>query len=537
MCIVFTLNGQRHDGLDNSFIVNELKMKYLRKRMIIVVDLDGLSHEASAEIIQGSRSGLFKGAVYDEIQRKLTATLAKDPDLQELEEQAEDELAHLQTGDIAVQNALDQLIDQHFSKAERLIEGSKEQGGRNRAFFSNDGTPVTVSVVTFGENGLAAELPVLVSNRESSTIRLKPNKDSSIVLKSHPVSDWSSLNDLAVLIDPQIPGLTHQITRDEGSAEVTLSFKEPEDFSTDEYPLEATLSVIGKFKEKNEPRLLEKAIEIRPSRPPTEPPKPPKLNDQPTHIRVASRQPVRLHADGADTHVRLSWDGKDYLVFEPSPLWTFSAVCTSHQDFPTLTFTKPTNGRFAVLVSTPKGFLVGTKLEFSIVARGPDNAELTTGFIAVVVEPPGPRTWEKQIQLNGQRRPPYDLRFVTEKVWEESTRWGDSTWSEEDAAAFIEPSNDRPLILCINEDFGLLRELIAKQIEEKKAEERTEEKKTRYISHIAFHLYQMYLGKEGLLKKQKEDPESDIKIPSDEEMQAEIDRVASTLIKLMQIMR
>jgi hypothetical protein len=29
MCIVFALNGQRHDGLDNSFIVNELKMKYL----------------------------------------------------------------------------------------------------------------------------------------------------------------------------------------------------------------------------------------------------------------------------------------------------------------------------------------------------------------------------------------------------------------------------------------------------------------------------------------------------------------------------
>src|SRR5207249_1769857 len=149
MCIVFTLNGQRHDGLDNSFIVNELGMKYLRKRMIIVVDLDGLSHQASAEIIQGSRSGLYKGAVFDEIRRKL-------------------------------------------------------------------------------------------------------NKLTTIALKSHPASDWSSLNDLAVLIEPQIPGLTHHITRNEGSAEVTLTFKEPEDFSIDEYPLEATMGVIAKFKEKNE---------------------------------------------------------------------------------------------------------------------------------------------------------------------------------------------------------------------------------------------------------------------------------------------
>src|SRR5947209_5620457 len=35
LCCVFLINGQRHDALDNSFIVNELKMKYLRKRMII----------------------------------------------------------------------------------------------------------------------------------------------------------------------------------------------------------------------------------------------------------------------------------------------------------------------------------------------------------------------------------------------------------------------------------------------------------------------------------------------------------------------
>src|SRR5687768_1560013 len=57
MCCVFLINGQRHHGLDNSLIVNDLKMKYLRKRMIIGVDLDGLTQVAIAEVMHGSRSG------------------------------------------------------------------------------------------------------------------------------------------------------------------------------------------------------------------------------------------------------------------------------------------------------------------------------------------------------------------------------------------------------------------------------------------------------------------------------------------------
>src|SRR6266853_1673264 len=31
LCCVFLINGQRHHGLDNSFIVGQLRMKYLRK--------------------------------------------------------------------------------------------------------------------------------------------------------------------------------------------------------------------------------------------------------------------------------------------------------------------------------------------------------------------------------------------------------------------------------------------------------------------------------------------------------------------------
>jgi hypothetical protein len=65
-----------------------------------------------------------------------------------------------------------------------------------------------------------------------------------------------------------------------------------------------------------------------------------------------------------------------------------------------------------------------------------------------------------------------------------------------------------------------------------------QEKKTKYTSHVAYHLYQMYLAKEEIKKARETQPEdTDIRLPDDDEMQGEINRVASTLIRLMEVMR
>jgi hypothetical protein len=45
-CCVFLINGQRQHAWDNQFIVRNLELKYLRNRMIAVVDCDGLRPEA-----------------------------------------------------------------------------------------------------------------------------------------------------------------------------------------------------------------------------------------------------------------------------------------------------------------------------------------------------------------------------------------------------------------------------------------------------------------------------------------------------------
>ncbi len=76
-----------------------------------------------------------------------------------------------------------------------------------------------------------------------------------------------------------------------------------------------------------------------------------------------------------------------------------------------------------------------------------------------------------------------------------------------------------------------------KLVAQKAAEQTIDQRRTKYTSHIAYHLYQMYLAKEESQKKKDADPEdSDLRIPADDEMQDEINRVASTLIRLMDVM-
>jgi hypothetical protein len=62
-CVVFLVNGQRQEFLDNTFIVQELGFKYLRSRMMIAIDVDGLAPEAIGKMMQGSRQGFYKGHI------------------------------------------------------------------------------------------------------------------------------------------------------------------------------------------------------------------------------------------------------------------------------------------------------------------------------------------------------------------------------------------------------------------------------------------------------------------------------------------
>lgn len=368
------------------------------------------------------------------------------------------------------------------------------------------------------------------------SLRFPPNKKATLTVAVAPKTDWPRLIDIVAVVYPPVAGLSSVLTKKADTAEVELEFTETPEFDVEQYPVEATLRILANFKDLAEPRMVEKELIVRPRKKVIRPPR--LLNDPPTFLRIASRQPVRLLSGGPDTHVKIVWDGKDYLTFDPNPAWTFAATCRSHSSFPAVTFTKPANGRFEALLHQPAEMLIGTKLDFEVAANGPSGATLVATFAAEIVAPAGPKKQTTQIPVQGQRRPPYKLMIVTEDKFDLSTRWGDSTWDSSHAGAFIEPKTDATLTLCINQDFGLLKKYMEGVVAKKADEQRTEEKKTKYISHIAYHLYQMYLAKDETRKKAEADPEQkDIRIPEDDDMQDEVNRVGSTLIRLMEVTR
>lgn len=110
-CVVFLVNGQRHHAWEKLFIAKELGFKYLSDRTMIIVDLDGLSSQAMANIIQGSRQGLFEGKEYYAIKERIVHTLKSDPDLKRLQVLAEQKVLEMEAGDEAVKSKLDQLIE------------------------------------------------------------------------------------------------------------------------------------------------------------------------------------------------------------------------------------------------------------------------------------------------------------------------------------------------------------------------------------------------------------------------------------------
>jgi hypothetical protein len=187
-CVVYLVNGQRQEFDDNSFIVQELGFRYLRARMMIMVDVDSLAQEAIGQMMQGSRQGFYRGAVREAITKRIIATLKEDPDLLRLEEEAEEAVSELSAGDEKVKQTLDQLIDSHHDKGHSLVEGigaaAGDQNGDELGFKKvNKGGVVTLLPP---DTGQAADYPALTSQPAASIIRLRPNQPREIAIKSIP---------------------------------------------------------------------------------------------------------------------------------------------------------------------------------------------------------------------------------------------------------------------------------------------------------------------------------------------------------------
>src|SRR5258708_24525307 len=260
-CCVFLINGQRQEAWDNSFIVRELDKKYLRTRMLIIVDLDGLKPEAVGNLMSGDRQGFFQGKTYAAIAARLAAALKKDPDLERLEEDAEREISELRTGDEAVKQALDQLIEDHHAQAERINVGLEQVGdGKGQKGFGKDSK--IVAVVGPQDAGIETSGPYLVGTPAGAGLRLHPDAPATLKIETSPACAWADVGQLHVEIKPPVEGLELQTSRNDSRASVAMDFQEPEDWEDDAYPLETSLRVTTLIKGFAEPRLLERTIII-----------------------------------------------------------------------------------------------------------------------------------------------------------------------------------------------------------------------------------------------------------------------------------
>lgn len=524
-CCVFLINGQRQHAWDNTFVVRDLELKYLRNRMIIVVDCDGLKPEAVAHLMQGSRFQFLEGTVYSALETRVVATLKGDPDLRRLEEEAEEEISSLQAGDEAVKAALDQLIEAHHDAAHRASHGTTQGGEASRSEGGAGTLTQTEHVVvkTDGAVGMPATEPTLTLRPDVTTIRLKPNDARQYVVFANPEESWKALESMAVTLDP--PVKEFQITRTSQIAgeEITLQFVQPEDFDEDEYPIETLLRCTGAFEGFPEHRLVERRIVVTPIKKRTPQPAPP-LKDDPTFLKVTSRQPIKILVGGPDVHVKLRWDGKDDLVVGHKPTWSFRTSCESPSVEPQIFLTHPVEGRFELLIQAAVGLKGGEQLKFDVEAIGPGKT-ISTSFLTDVVESPSARKISMKLPGGAQRRPPYELRYVMKKDWGEENCWGHG-WNGESAGSFDPPTAKSPLTILINQDMDLLTSYRDSLIANKNAETTIQQRINKYTAHVAFHLYQMY-------ERTKRDTEEETL--SDEQMDAEIQRVSRTLLKLMQV--
>ena len=370
-CAVFLINGQRHDAWDNTFISRDLEFKFLRDRTMVVIDLDGLTESAMSEIMQGSRQGLYQSKVYAAIRNRIIETLKTNPQLKQLQVDAEQKALDMKAGDAAVKTKLNQLIEGHHATAPADGPGSADGGVTEVPGGHFGDTLRQQPVVVMGTTGEQADLPVLVSDPLINGVRLRAGESKEVVVVSQPAEAWKDIEEFKVDVISEDKHLTGEVKKTKDRATVTVRFAAT-DYGPEDSPVVGELQVFARFKDKPELRALKLPIVVTAK--PT-PPEPIELLDPPTFLRVRNRQPVRL-VPGSTVHVRMQWNGKPGLLRGMNPRWKFTARCLSLGTFPKIGFGYTSDGNLTFILCPPNGLIIGSNLDFEVVAHGPNGRSL-----------------------------------------------------------------------------------------------------------------------------------------------------------------
>jgi hypothetical protein len=138
-----------------------------------------------------------------------------------------------------------------------------------------------------------------------------------------------------------------------------------------------------------------------------------------------------------------------------------------------------------------------------------------------------PRLVSVEMPAEVSRKSPYDLLYIDRSKYENVVPcWDGRWWTDADTACYLPPTAESPLRLIINNDATILAEY-RRALQRKRLSETTiKQRITKYASHVAYHLYQMYQA--STLGAKEVDFSA-----AEERRREEIGRVAVTLIKLM----
>src|SRR5207244_13161000 len=139
-----------------------------------------------------------------------------------LQEEAEQEISELESGDEAVKKKLDQLIDFHHTAAPRAAAGEVQPGDKPAneaaAFGKDKKQPVVVK--DSPDRGEVGEEPLLVSDA-APTLRILPDGERTISLRAQPEEAWIDLELLDARAAPAVPELSLTLTKADKSATLT----------------------------------------------------------------------------------------------------------------------------------------------------------------------------------------------------------------------------------------------------------------------------------------------------------------------------
>ena len=342
---------------------------------------------AMAEIIQGSRQGLFESKVYFTIRDRIIQTLKTDPQLKKLQIEAEQKILEMQTGDEAVKSKLDQLIEGHHAAAHADGPGNGDAGPHSTEAPHFSVGARTQDVVVMGQPslGLDSELPVLTTDPAHRGGAHAPGQSKAVTIIAWPREEWANLEDFQVQFATAVDGLTFEETCGTDCSNITIRFDEADDFDDEDYPVQGELQAFARFKGRAETRMLTLPVVVTKKKDKTEK-VPIELLDEPTYLKVKSRQPIKIVPGGPAVHVKLEWTQGTAHPQHQRP-WKFNARCVTLSTFPKIGFASMSDGRLELVLYPPHGMLTNTQLEFEVIATGPDDKQLPATFRAMVVEP------------------------------------------------------------------------------------------------------------------------------------------------------